>query len=718
MSRRLLEQATQLHQAGRNGDAIALCRKILLAEPKNADARHLLGMALFREGKFDQSIEEVQRAVELAPGRSLFRRNLGAVLAGAGRYADAVAAIQSALLLGSNFPEAWNNLAIALEAIGRLDEAIDAADRAIRLRPEFADAHSNRGNSLLKSGRYDEAVAAYHKALQLQPLLPKTYHNLSYALRALGRGADAIAAARHAIELQPNYAEAYDALGGQLQAEKLFDESFVAYRKALQLRPDFAAAAYNLGNALIEAGKIDESISAFRHAAAINPRLSMVHHNLARALLQVGELDAALASHDRAIALCPEDANLHGAKLFTLHFHPRIDALMILREARNWNDRHARHLASGILPHGNNRNPDRRLRIGYVSPDFSEHVVGRNVLPILRRHDRAHHEIFYYANVKQQDEITAQFRATADVWRNIRGIDDAKVAEMIRADGIDILVDLAMHMADGRLMVFARKPAPVQVTWAAYPGTTGLAAMDYRLTEIHLDPPEQHDENYSERSIRLPDSFWCYDPLGDQAAVNELPANNAGHITFGCFNNFCKVNDVVLEHWRNVLDAVPGSRLVLLAPPGNQRNRVLESLGDRVDFIQYLPRQEYLRSYHRVDLGLDTYPYNGHTTSLDSLWMGVPVVSLCGQRVVSRAGLSQSTNLGLQDDFVARTPEQFTELAVKWAGDFPRLGELRRTLRSRMEKSPLMDALRFARNIESAYRQMWRTWCGTERRTQ
>lgn len=715
MSRRLLEQATQLHQAGRNGEAVAICRKILLAEPNNADARHLLGMALFREEKFDQAIEAIQRAIELAPNRAIFHRNLGAVLAGAGRHTEAVATLEAALRITPNSPEACNNLAIVLETLGRFDEAIDAADRAIRLRPDYADAHSNRGNSLLKSGRYREAADAFHKALQLEPRLPKTYHNLAHALRGLGRGAEAVAAARKAVEIKPDYAEGYDTLGSQLQAEHQHSEAVAAHEKSLQLRPDFAPAAYNLGNALNELGKIDESIAAFRQAAASDPRLGVVHHNLARALLQVADLDAALASHDRAIALCPNRADIHGAKLFALHFHPRFDPSAILREARNWNDQHARPVANQIAAFSNDHTPDRRLKIGYVSPDFREHVVGRNLLPILRRHDKEKFEVYYYSNVRREDEITAQFRGAADVWREIRNLDDAQVARMIRDDGIDILVDLAMHMADGRLMAFARKPAPVQVTWAAYPGTTGLAAMDYRLTDIYLDPPAQYDENYSEKSIRLPDSFWCYDSLSDQATVNDLPAITTGHITFGCFNNFCKITDVVLGHWRNVLDAVPGSRLILLAPPGNHRNHVLQKLGDCVDFVAYLPREKYLEIYHRVDLGLDSYPYNGHTTSLDSLWMGVPVISLCGNSVASRAGLSQLSNLGLQEEFVAKTPEQFTALAVKWASNLAGLAELRRNLRSRMEKSPLMDAPRFARNLESAYRQMWQIWCGSEK---
>jgi protein O-GlcNAc transferase len=261
------------------------------------------------------------------------------------------------------------------------------------------------------------------------------------------------------------------------------------------------------------------------------------------------------------------------------------------------------------------------------------------------------------------------------------------------------------------MLLFARKPAPVQVTWLAYPGTTGLDAIDYRLTDRYLDPIGKNDDWYAEKSIRLADTFWCYNPLTDKPGVNELPASKNGHITFGCLNNFCKVNDGVLDLWAKVLDAVPGSRMILLSPAGAHRARVLHKLGDRVDFIPFQRREDYLATYCHIDLGVDTFPYNGHTTSLDSLWMGVPVVTLCGNSAVSRAGLSQMTNLGLTEKFVAHTPEEYVKLAAKWANDLPGLSEMRKSLRSRMEQSPLMDGARFARNMESAYRHIWRKYC-------
>jgi len=286
---------------------------------------------------------------------------------------------------------------------------------------------------------------------------------------------------------------------------------------------------------------------------------------------------------------------------------------------------------------------------------------------------------------------------------------------MVRADRIDVLVDLSLHMAHHRLLVFARKPAPVQVSWLGYPSTTGLETIDYRLTDPFLDSVGAADSCYSEKSARLPETFWCYDPLNETLFPNDLPALRNGFIRFGCLNNFCKVNDGVLELWAKVLAAVAASRLLLLAPLGSARQKVLESFSrcgiesQRIEFVDFAARSKYLELYHRIDLGLETFPYNGHTTSLDSLWMGVPVVTLVGATAVGRAGWSQLSNLGLTE-LAAHAPQDFVRIASELANDLPRLSELRSTLRQRMATSPLMDAPRFARNIEAAYRRIWKDW--------
>ncbi|MGD0389774.1 MAG: tetratricopeptide repeat protein, partial [Tepidisphaeraceae bacterium] len=565
---------------------------------------------------------------------------------------------------------------------GQFEEAVGSCREAIRLKPDFAGAHNNLGNALYNLGRLSEAIASYCQA----------------------------------IRLKPDYAEAHNNLGNALAAQRQLDQAIASYRRAIRFKPDYALAHKNLANALKDMGQLDEAIVSFRQAIRVKPDYAEAHSNLGNALKNVGRLDEAIAIVRQALQIKPDFAGAHSNLVFMLQYHPGYDGRMIHEEVRRWNRQHAEPLKKFIQPHTNSRDPDRRLRIGYVSADFFDHASAFFLLPLFRHHDPRQVELFCYSLRARTDAVTQEMKNHVQHWRTVAGLADAKVAARVREDQIDILMDLALHRSKKSLMVFARKPAPVQATWLGYPGTTGLDTMDYRLTDPYLDPPELDDACYSERSIRLPDTFWCYDPLTSEPAVSAPPCLEKGFITFGCLNNFCKVNDGVLALWAGVLKTLPNSRLLLLAPEGSARQRVLDRLGregigpERVEFVSKQIRLEYLRIYHRIDIGLDTVPCNGHTTSLDSFWMGVPVITLVGQTVVGRAGLSQLTNLGLTE-LIAQTPEQYVQIATDLARDLPRLGELRRTLRKRMEASPLMDTPRFARNIEAAFRQMWRNWC-------
>jgi predicted O-linked N-acetylglucosamine transferase (SPINDLY family) len=476
----------------------------------------------------------------------------------------------------------------------------------------------------------------------------------------------------------------------------------------------------NLGSVLRRAGKLEESIVALRQAIQMQPEFHQAHCNLGNSLKDAGRLDEAIACYRRAVEVNPSDHASHSNLVFAVQYHPDYDSAAILREALRWNVLHAQPLKQEIKPHENDRTPDRRLRIGYVGADFREHCQSLFTIPLLSHHNREAFEIFCYAHVSRPDARTERIRGLCDGWQFIVGMTDAEVAQQIREDRIDILVDLTMHMSLGRLLVFARKPAPVQAAWLAYPGTTGLAAMDYRLTDPFLDAPGSHDHDYCEKSIRLPDTFWCYDPLSEEIEPGELPALRDGRVTFGCLNNFCKASPRTLELWARVLQAVEGSRFILLAPPGRHRQTVRDFFqgrgidGDRLEFVEFQARPEYLKVYRRIDIGLDTLPYNGHTTSLDSMWMGVPVVNRIGHSVVGRAGWSQLCNLDLKE-LAGQSDEEFVKTAVDLAGDLQRLKELRKTLRERMKRSPLMDAPKFARSVEAAYREMWKGYCESAR---
>lgn len=495
-------------------------------------------------------------------------------------------------------------------------------------------------------------------------------------------------------------------LAGRLDLAELM------FRQIITHSPS-AEAYFNYGKVLKDLGRLDESADAYRHAIALRPDLSEAYNNLASVLKETGQLDEALSCYRKSLSLRP-DQRVFSNPLYLLWFLPQYDATRILEEHRAWGRMCSESVAKFSHPHVD-RNPARRLRIGYVSPDFRAHVVGFNLLPLFREQENEQFEVFCYSNVAAPDALTQQFRSLANHWREIRSLDDQRAAELVHADQIDILVDLSLHMSENRLSVFARKPAPIQVTFGGYPGTTGLPEIDYRLTDPFLDDPAQ-EPSYSEESIYLPHSFWCYRPF-HQLPITPLPALRNSYITFGCLNNFSKVNEQVLELWARVMAELPESRLILMSRPGSHRQRTLNAFAKceissgRLRFVDFQPLEDYLQTYHEIDIGLDTFPYNGHTTSLDSYWMGVPVVTLKGGTVVGRAGYSHLSNLGLAD-LVANNPEKFVATAVKLASDMGRLATSRNELRDRMRASPLMNAEGFARGIEGAYRQMWRKWRG------
>jgi predicted O-linked N-acetylglucosamine transferase (SPINDLY family) len=684
-----LNLALEHHRAGRLREAESLYREILVQQPNQADALHLLGVLTHQAGRQEEALGLIRRAAELNPSTANFHLSLGNVLAALGRAEEAIRAYRNAIVLQPDLADAHNNLGNALIAARRRDEAIVSFGQALRARPLFVEAWYNLGNVHHETGQFEQAIDCYRKALTVRPDWLPALNNLGRALSSLGRTDEAVAVFGKAIALDSGQPEPHN----------------------------------NLGNALYDAGRLDDAIAAYRGALTVKPDYVDALNNLGNAYKNTARLQQAIESYDRAIAARPDFLVAECNRIFSLTLHPDYSGQAILREQRLWDRRHAAPLAKLQRPHDNNPNPQRRLRIGYLSADFRDHAVGRNLLPLFREHDRQHFEVFLYANVTHPDGMTAILRASCDAWRDVVKLDDQQCADQIRADRVDILVDLSLHSWGNRLLVFARKPAPVQATFGGYPGGTGLTAMDWRLTDPYLDPPGESDADYVERSYRLPDSFWCYDPQATEwdpggvapPPVAELPALHNRYITFGCLNNYCKVNDGVLDSWGRVLQSMASSRLLMMAPPGESRRYVLETLtkrgigAERIDFVTYQPRRLYLAQFDRIDLGLDTLPYNGHTASLDALWMGVPVITRLGQTVVGRAGWSQLSNLGLTE-LIAHSDEQFVDTAIRWATDWPRLAQLRRTLRQRMLASPLTDGRRFAKNVEAAFTVMWNTW--------
>jgi predicted O-linked N-acetylglucosamine transferase (SPINDLY family) len=718
--------ATVLKSLGRMDDAVIAFRAAAALRPDLAVLHNNLGAALREQGFADESIAACNIALRLQPDFIEARNNIGSALLDQANPAEALAEHQRALRLNPRNAETHNCIGNALQKLAKPDEAIAAYRQALHLNPRFVEAYNNLGNALKDQGKLAEAVNIYKSGLVIvsesgasavsRGQSPIIQLNMSSALAAMGQLELAADACLAAIALKPDCAKAHNALGNVRMNQNRRDDAVAAYQNALAIDPEYVDALSNLGRMLYHQGKLDEAVAVLQSGLDKNNNYALIHNNLAITCKERGELDRSIASFKRALQLKPDDATIHSNLLFGAHFHPDYDAKTLLAKHRDWDRRHGVPLRRFIQPHRNDRSPDRRLRIGYVSPDLRQHSVARFFLPLLENHDPSAVEVFCYADVLVQDAMTAQLKKHAHFWRNILGFRDDRVAELIRDDQIDILVDLAMHSGNNRLLVFARKPAPVQVSYLAYASTTGLSAIDYRLTDSYLDPPGQGDEFYSEESIRLPENYWCYQPHPSMKEVQPLPAIKNGFITFGCLNNFGKVTEPALRIWSGILRAIPNSRLLLHAKEGSHRQRVIDLLEkegiapDRLSFIGHLAEADFFQLYHRIDIALDPFPFAGGTTTCDALWMGVPVITLAGQTAVGRAGVSILSNAGLQN-LIATSSEHYQHIAIQLAGDLDHLANLRAGLRDQVRASPLVNAERFAKNVEAVYRMIWRRWC-------
>lgn len=641
----------RLHQAGRLAEAEVWYRRVLAAEPNHADALNLLGVVANQVGRHDLAVELIRQAI---------RQN------------------------GQN-PDYFSNLGNAFYGRGKLDEAVAAYRRAISIKPDHAESLSNLGVTLLGQGKLDEAVAAYRRAIGIKPDYAEAHSNLGNALKEQGQLAEAVAAYRQAISIKPDHAKAYSNLGNALREQGKHDEAVAACRQAISIKPDIAEAYSNLGVGLQEQGKLDEAVAAFRQAISIKPGYAEAFSNL----------------------------------LFCLNYDDKSTVDHLFAAHREWDERYGRQ-APRPTAYANDRDVGRQLKIGYLSPDFRSHSVAHFVEPLLQGHDRQAVEVFCYAEVRRPDTVTAHLQGLADHWLMTVGLSDDELAERIRMDGIDILVDLAGHTANNRLRVFSRKPAPVQATWLGYPNTTGLDAIDYRLVDAVTDPAGEADAWASETLVRLEGGFLCYGGLTAAPEPRALPCLMAGAVTFGSFNNPAKVSATTFDAWATLLSRLSQARLLLKGKPfadAGTRGLFLAHLGERgvaaerVELVAWVPGvAAHLAAYHRVDIALDPFPYNGTTTTCEALWMGVPVVTLRGDRHAGRVGASLLSQIGLPD-LIANSVEEYVEIAVALAGDPARLIDLRGSLRPRMAASPLCDGRAFARKIETVFRTMWQHWC-------
>jgi len=702
---------------GKCDAAVASYRQALALKPDYPIAHNNLGNTLATLDRLDEAAQAFEQAIRLKPDYAAAYYNLANLRVAQKRHAEAEAGFRAALERRPDYPAAANNLGNLLINLDRQDEAVELLRPLLARHPDYPSAHNNLGRALLRQEKRDAAIQAFQTAVRLQPDFSEAQFNLGHACQAQQQHAKAAACYKAVLRLRPDHAEAHERLGVALHSQGMIEEALLHYRAATQYDPERAEAHANLGVVLHIQGHIDEAIRCYRQALALKPDYAEVYIKLASALHVQGRLDDSIAACRAAIRLNPDKPDWHGNLLFALNYHPDYSPRQLFEEHRAWGERHARGPET-VPPHTNDRDPDKPLKIGYVSPDFRAHSVAYFIEPLLKYHDPALVEGYCYAELAHGDVVTEQLKKLADRWHNISGQSDADVAARIRADGIDILVDLAGHTANNRLTLFSHRPAPVQASYLGYPNTSGVPAIQYRITDRYVDPPE-HDAIYTEQLIRLPHAFFCYAPPKVAPPVGPLPAKRAGYITFGSLNNLAKINHKVLAAWRAILAALPDARLTVQALSLNdQQNRAYLAeffsrhgiATERLTILGHTPFDQYLALHNSIDIALDTFPHNGHTVTCHALWMGVPTVVLAGANGVSRMGVSIMANLGL-DELIAPDLDAYAATAVHLAGDLDRLAALRAGLRERLAGSVLCDGPAFTRDMEAAYRDMWRRWC-------
>ena len=657
------------------------CRKILKVDPENANVLHLCGVVQLRKGEAQTAADFFSKAIRNDPTNPAYYINLGRAMRGLGKTTGAVSCFQKAIQLTPGSFEAHFELGDVLENDERHVEALSCYERAAALRPDDYQIHIKKGHVLKTLGKLREAFTVYRNLLVTHPDKSETYHHMALVFFE----------------------------------KKEFDKVIQCYQKAVQLTPDHHLPYLMMGNAFESQKKLDQALKSYQKSIRIKPDNPLAYMDMGGTYWRMGNLTSALDSFRRACRLKTDFAEAHSNLLMAMQYDPKTTEKTIFDESNRWWDNHGRPHFRNISKGYVEKQPS-HLKIGYVSPDLRKHSVAWFFLPLIENHDPDCFETFCYSNVKKPDAVTAQIRKCCHHWRTTVDISGDAVAKQVQEDHIDILVDLAGHTRDNRLDVFAGKPAPIQVTWLGYPGTTGMQAMDYRITDVISDPPGEADLFHCEKLIRLPDGFLCYSPPENCPEVSTPPADKNGWITFGTFNNQPKINNRLVSLWANIMHCLPESRFLIkneqIADRATRENAValFQQHGISADRLQIIGRAstvfEHLKNYNKMDIALDTFPYNGTTTTFEALWMGVPVVTLSGKRHASRVGASIMTHIGLKE-FIAMTERQYIDKAVGLARDLELLASLRKRMRGKMGRSPLSNPASFARKMEKAYRKMF-----------
>ncbi|XP_061366737.1 probable UDP-N-acetylglucosamine--peptide N-acetylglucosaminyltransferase SPINDLY [Gastrolobium bilobum] len=723
-------------EEGRLVEAAESYQKALRVDPSNKAASECLAIVLTDigtniklAGNTQEGIQKYFEALKIDPHYAPAYYNLGVVYSEMMQYDMALSFYEKAASERPMYAEAYCNMGVIFKNRGDLEAAITCYERCLAVSPNFEIAKNNMaialtdlGTKVKLEGDINRGVAFYKKALYYNWHYADAMYNLGVAYGEMLKFDMAIVFYELAFHFNPHCAEACNNLGVIYKDRDNLDKAVECYQLALSIKPNFSQSLNNLGVVYTVQGKMDAAASMIEKAIIANPTYAEAYNNLGVLYRDAGDIAQSINAYEQCLKIDPDSRNAGQNRLLAMNYIDEGIDDTLFEVHREWGRRFMR-LYPQYTSWDNSKDPERPLVIGYVSPDYFTHSVSYFIEAPLVYHDYTNYKVIVYSAVVKADAKTIKFREKVlkkgGIWKDIYGIDEKKVANMVREDQVDILVELTGHTANNKLGMMACRPAPIQVTWIGYPNTTGLPTIDYRITDSLADPPETK-QKHVEELLRLPESFLCYTPSPEAGPVCPTPALSNGFITFGSFNNLAKITPKVLQVWARILCAIPNSRLVVKCKPfccDSVRQRFLSTLEQlgleplRVDLLPLiLLNHDHMQAYSLMDISLDTFPYAGTTTTCESLYMGVPCVTMAGSVHAHNVGVSLISKVGLER-LIAKNEDEYVQLALQLASDISALQNLRTSLRDLMSKSPLCDGANFILGLESTYRKVWLRYC-------
>lgn len=710
---KLLAMAIQGFEKGNLDEVEGILQQVLKIQPKNFDALHIYGVVKGLKNQHKEALGYFRKALRIDPNNSFLNFNVAKAFSEIGDDDKAIKYHVSAMGLNPGHPEGWLNYGRSLLNLKKYEESLECNDKAIALNPKYADAWVNRGCVLHELARYKEALNSFDEALKINSDLAEAWSSRGNTLNELKQYGQAITSCDKAISIKPDYAEAWSNRGVALCELKQHEEALASYAKAVSINPDCAEAWCNRGVVFLALAQYEQALASCDRALDIKPDYVEAWSNKGIALTSIGKFQLAEASLREAIKIDPSNIIARSKLLFNLNYFEYDEMGDGLAEAKNYGSVVSKKSIPKFAEWDVSFST-KKLRIGFVSGDLVNHPVGYFVEGLFEHIDPSQFELYAFPTAPVIDDLTNRILPFFKEWVPVYGMSDLEAATVIHQKGIHILFDLSGHTAHSRLPIFSYKPSPVQVTWLGYFSTTGLPEMDYVLGDPYMSPFGE-EKYFTEAIWNLAETWMCLKPPEFKFSVPELPALRNGYLTFGSFGNLSKLNDKVVGVWASVLHQVSASKLFLKSNQLREASQIenvrrrFEKFGisaERLIIEGPDLREVYYEAYSRVDFVLDTFPYPGGTTSIDALWMGVPVLTLKGTRFLSRLGESIATNAG-NLDWIAEDVDDYVKKAVEFSSDIERLSHFRSSLRERVLGTALFDTARFAENFGSALWGMW-----------